>query len=82
MERRYNPTLRSPRQYIAPLEMQMEGFWRADPIPVPELAVPVAVAEWLARYGQEAKLPGEQAKGNMGLIAFFFLLRVGEYTFS
>ena len=60
----------------------MEGFRRADPIPVPELAVPVAVAEWLGRYGQSASLPSEQAKGDLGVIAFFFLLRVGEYTTS
>ena len=35
----YNPNLSPPRQYIAPLEMQMEGFWRSDPILMPELAV-------------------------------------------
>ena len=58
----------------------MEGFRRADPIPVPELAVPVAVAEWFGRYGWSATLPSEQAKGDLGVIAFFFLLRVGEYT--
>ena len=26
LERRFNPTYRAPRQYIAPLEMQVEGF--------------------------------------------------------
>ena len=60
----------------------MEGFRRTDPIPVPELAVPVAVAEWMGRYARDATLPGERAKGDMGIIAFFYLLRVGEYTSS
>ena len=50
MERRYNPALQAPCQYIAPLEVQMEGFQRLDPILVPELAVPVAVAEWSGQY--------------------------------
>ena len=74
MEQGYNPALRGPRQYIAPLEMQLEGFWWADPIPVPELEVPVAVAEWMGRYARDATLPGKQAKRNMGVVAFFYLL--------
>ena len=57
----------------------MEGFWRVDPIPVLELAVPVAVAEYFGQYNWEATLPGKQAKGDLGIIAFVFLLGVGEY---
>ena len=49
---------------------------------MPELAVPVAVAEWFGRFTQDATLPAEQAKGDMGIVAFFYLLRVGEYTSS
>ena len=70
MERGYNPALRGPRQYLAPLKMQLEGFWRADPIPVPELAVLVAVMDWLGRYARDVTIPGEQAKGYMGIVAF------------
>ena len=58
----------------------MEGFRWADPIPVPELAVPVVMAEWMGRYARDATLSGKQAKGDMGIIAFFYLLQVGEYT--
>ena len=82
LERGYNPSLCPPRQYIAPLEMQMEGFRRSNPIPVPELAVPVAVAEWFGKYGRDTTLPGKQAKVGMDIISFFFLLWVGEYTSS
>ena len=60
----------------------MEGFWRVDPIPVLELAVPVAVAEYFGQYNWEATLPGKQAKGDLGIIDFFFLLKVGEYSLS
>ena len=60
----------------------MEGFQRSDPIPVPELTVPVAVVEWFGQYGCEATPPGKQAKGDLGIISFFFLLRVGEYSLS
>ena len=42
----------------------------------------MAVAEWLGRYAKDATLPEEHAKGDMGVVAFFYLLRVGEYTSS
>ena len=80
MVRGYNPTYRAPRQYIAPLEMQMEGFRRADPIPVPELAVPVEVAWWFGNLGQNASGEATRAVGDLDMVAFFYLLRVGEYT--
>ena len=74
MERGYNPTYRSQREYLYPLALQMEGFRREDPIPVPELAVPVAVAWWMAEFGRNAKSEAQRAMGDLGLIAFFFLL--------
>ena len=60
----------------------MEGFWRADPILVPELAVPVAVAWWLADFARQASCVKHQAIGDLGVVAFYFLLGVGEYTSS
>ena len=82
MERGTNPTYGAPGQYIVPLAMQMEGFRRDDPIPVPELAVPVAVAEWFAEQAHSATSAAGAAKGDLGVIAFFYLLRVGEYASS
>ena len=49
LKRGFNPTYCAPRQYIAPLKMQVEGFQQTDPIPVQELAVPVAVSKWFAK---------------------------------
>ena len=82
LERGVNPTYRAPGQYITQLEMQVEGFRRGDPIPVPELAVPVAVAEWFAAKARDATSAEVAATGDLGVVAFFYLLRVGEYTSS
>ena len=72
--RGYNPTYRGPRQYIDPLEMQLKGMRREDPIPIPELAVPVAVAWWIADYGRNTSCERQRAMGDLGLVVFYFLL--------
>jgi len=57
------------------------GFRKDDKLPVAELAVPVAVPEQMASIGiLKGATPKEQAMGDFGLIAFYYLLRVGEYT--
>ena len=57
------------------------GFRKNDKLPVPELAVPVGVPEQMANVGLlSGATPKEQAMGDFGLIAFYYLLRVGEYT--
>ena len=57
----------------------MEGYKRDDPAPEPKLAVPVTVPNHLAhRLGTT---PLRQAIGDLALIAFYFLLRVGKYTY-
>ena len=59
----------------------MEGMRRQDPPPVPQLAVPIAVVSnvFEATYAQKTtnKL---RAIADLIIIAFYFLLRVGEYT--
>ena len=57
------------------------GFRKEDPLPQPELAVPVAVPQSIAQRGlTDGATSKEQAVGDLALIAFFYLLRVGEYT--
>ena len=58
----------------------MEGYRRNDPPPVPQLAVPLSVPEHMAHIGQLSSSPITQAIGDLAVIAFFYLLRVGEYT--
>ena len=38
-----NPLYRAPERYIKPLELLFAGYRKEDPIPVPEIAVPVGV---------------------------------------
>ncbi len=58
----------------------MEGYRREDPPAVPQLAVPITVANKAYTMGQQQSNPMKQAAGELALIAFYFLLRVGEYT--
>ena len=57
----------------------IEGWRRNDPPPVPQLAVPVAVPNHLYESTRTASIR-DQAAGELSLIAFYYLLRVGEYT--
>lgn len=57
----------------------IEGFRRADPPAVPQLAVPISVPNHCYLSGGD-KSPHDQAVGQLTLIAFYYLLRVGEYT--
>ena len=58
----------------------IEGFRRADPPTVPQLAVPVTVATTAFIKGKESNDPFQQHVGSLIIVAFYFLLRVGEYT--
>ena len=58
----------------------MEGFRRADPPAVPQLAVPVSVAKHAFRSSLLTKSPVARHSGALIIVAFYYLLRVGEYT--
>jgi hypothetical protein len=58
----------------------MEGFRREDPPSIPQLAVPISVPTLCYTAGQTSMDPKKKATGELILIAFYFLLRVGEYT--
>ena len=53
---------------------------RQDPPAVPQLAVPIAVPKHMLRTAQVINTPLALAVGDLTIIAFFFLLRIGEYT--
>ena len=71
---------RAEGKYQLFLERVVEGFRREDPPSVPQLAVPVSVATTAFRLGMQTKSAKERHTGCLILIAFYFLLRVGEYT--
>lgn len=65
------------------MKLMLAGFGQADPLPVPELAIPVAAVEKVGEWGQATgATEKEKAVGDLAIIAFYYLLRVGEYTFK
>ena len=81
LDRGVNPLYRAPEKYLRPLEHMFAGFRKSDKLPVPEIAIPVGVPDQMATVGMAPiASPREQAVGDFGLIAFYYLLRVGEYT--
>lgn len=70
----------TPRYWKA-LEQQIEGYRRVDPVPQAKLAVPVTVPRWCVNEGRRIASPKAQAVGDLVNTAFYYLLRVGEYTY-
>ncbi len=60
--------------------MQIESFKRTDPATKKHLAVPVEVPNYIFRTTRNSTDRRMKAVGEMTLVAFYFLLRVGEYT--
>ncbi len=58
----------------------MEAFKRSDPPARPQLAVPVEIPKWIYRTSRLSPRNHIRATGELCLIAFYFLLRVGKYT--
>ena len=53
---------------------------RQDPPAIPQLAIPVLVPKHMLKKGRTLNTEHALAVGNLSIIAFFFLLRIGEYT--
>ena len=54
---------------------------RSKDLPVvPQLAVPVIVPEEMTRVAYADDYPKEREMGDLGVIEFYYLLRVDEYT--
>lgn len=78
--------LRSPlyrecgKRYVVSIERMVEGYRREDPPAVPQLAVPVAVAEDCFDQAFQGPTQQDCIANLLCLVAFYYLLRVGEYT--
>ena len=68
-------------KYWKALEQQIEAYRRQDPVPQPKLAVPVTVPHWCVATGLASTSPKDRAVGDLTNVAFYYLLRVGEYTY-
>lgn len=63
-----------------PIKNILRGYQRSDPRSRPQLAVPLAVPEHLLSQLQSTSDPLHAAVADLTNIAFYYLLRVGEYT--
>jgi hypothetical protein len=77
-----DPTKEAGQKDFLPCIAQMvDGFAKADPPTMKKLPVEVDVPEYLVKQGQAEGAPATaEAVGDLALIAFYYLLRVGEYT--
>ena len=75
-----SPLYRADQKYTLSIERMVEGFRREDPPSTPQLAVPVIVPHTCYKAGLLSEDPKITASGCLATIAFYFLLRVGEYT--
>ena len=69
-------------QYPKAIRQLLEGFERQDPPSQPRLAVPVDVIQHLQTEAKASKSTRKKAIADLCTIAFFYLLRVGEYTYK
>lgn len=67
--------------YPAALTMQMETYRREDPATDKQVAVPVSIPNFIFLDTRNSNDRRVKAIGELTLIAFYFLLRVGEYTY-
>ena len=63
-----------------PLKMIIKVFRRQDPPSIPQLAVPKEVPEMEQQLAYLTGNPKLQATRYLSIIAFYYLLRIGEYT--
>ena len=78
----YNPTKIAGSDKLLPrLAQMLDGWKEEDPPTLKKLPVEADIPEYIATIGyQSTSTPKEQAIGDLMIIAFYYLLRVGEYT--
>jgi hypothetical protein len=63
-----------------PFRHLLKSYRHQDPAPQPQLALPVTTVERAGSYYQAPNTARTRATADLVTIAFFFLLRVGEYA--
>ncbi|EJK43807.1 hypothetical protein THAOC_37712 [Thalassiosira oceanica] len=80
LDRGETPLHNEAGEYHLPLKLMLDGFAKEDPPSEKKLAVGVDIPEHCCRRGNKSAAAKAKAIGDLILIAFYFLLRVGEYT--
>ena len=71
----------SQGKYPKKISELLESYQREDLPPTPKLAVPLSVPRFMLTTNYTSKSAKAKTIGDMAVIAFYFLLRVGEYTY-
>ena len=82
MEREDNPLkVKGSDNFISPIRMMLVGFENEDPATQKKLPVDADVVELCCEWGLLVTATAKDRRtGDLILIAFYYLLRVGEYT--
>ena len=75
-----SPIYKTEKNYKVPVAQLIEGFKREDPPSTPQLAVPVSVPNQCFTLAYRTKNEYLRAQGDLAIIAYYYLLRTGEYT--
>ena len=77
-----NPTKIVGSDKLLPrLQQMLDGFRKADPPTTKQLPVEADVPEYLVKLGRDPEARElDRAIGDLTMIAFYYLLRIGEYT--
>ena len=68
--------------YIVPIQRQIEGYRRKYQPPTHKLAIPVATVNLAYKIGKKIKDAAAETALQLCIIAFYFLLRIGECTLT
>jgi hypothetical protein len=79
LDREQSPVVTPQGNYHKKISQLLEGYKRKDPSPKFQLAVPLTVPGFMHTFSRSGTKK-QKAVGDMALIAFYYLLRVGEYT--
>jgi hypothetical protein len=75
-----SPIYEAKDVYKENIGRMVEGYRRDDPPAVPQLAVPITVPNFCYKSTQNSKHQKLKTAGELVMMAFYYLLRVGEYT--
>ena len=73
--------MRNSKDLVPRLSEMLSGFRKEDPATLKKMPVEADVPELLVKMGCEcAATQLTRAVGDLALMAFYYLLRIGEYT--
>lgn len=81
-EDEYNPVkVTGTDDFILPIKRMLQGFGNEDPATKKKLPIEADIPEFLIKLAQHKKATAKDKRiGDLTLVAFYYLLRVGEYT--